>query len=97
MLKKKRDETDIQRLERLLDDAESRMDMSETPAGRQTAARTVLMFASELRKARKEERRGADELDETRVLEWFLRLETTTQGRFLRELQQRSKKGSGLA
>jgi hypothetical protein len=97
MTKRKREETDIQRLERLLEAAEERMDIAETEAGRQTAARTVLMFASELRKARKEERRGADELDEARVLDWFLRLETTRQGRFLRELQQRSKKGSGLA
>lgn len=57
----------------------------------------IAQVASELRKAEAAARRDADDLDEARVLEWFLRLETTTQGRFIKELQQRSKKGSGLA
>lgn len=94
---KKREETDIQRLERLLQGAEARMDVAETEAGKQTAARTVLMFASELRKARKEERRNADEITKADIVDAFRRMPDGEQGRLLRELEQQRKKGSGLA
>ena len=91
------DETDVQRLERLVDAEEVRLATESSATKRNTVMRTVVMLLGELRKARKDERRNGDELDEARVLEWFLRMEPTKQGRFLRELQQRSKKGSGLA
>ena len=90
-------ETDIERIEKLITEEQRRLDTETEAPKRQTAVRTVLMLYSELRKARKEERQSAGDLDQSRVIEWFLRLDTTTQGRFLRELTARSKKGSGLA
>lgn len=92
-------ETMVQRLTRLLDVEEKRVRLERDPTKRQTAVRTVTMICAELRKAQKEERRGADELAEAEVLEWFRRLEPTRQGRFVRELQtvSNNSKRSGLA
>ena len=90
-------ETLAERLQRMADTEEERLKAEADPKLRQTIARTIAMLLAEQRKAEAAAAKGADELDEARVLEWFLRLDTTKQGRFLRELQQRSKKGSGLA
>ena len=54
-------------------------------------------IADSVRKAEAARAKRGAELDETRVLEWFLLQDSTKQGRFLRELAERSKKGSGLA
>lgn len=94
---KKDNKSLVDRLERTLQVEEERMKHESDPGKRQTAARTVIMFISELRKARKDEARNADDLTEARVIEWYRRLSDSAAEGFMRALTLSRKKGSGLA
>lgn len=85
------------RLERLLREEERRLEGETDPALRQTTARTVVLFASELRKAEAAARKSSEDLTRADVMEWFRTLSDTDADRLLREMTTQRKKGSGLA
>lgn len=90
-------ETTIGRLTRLVNAEEQRIGAEKNPVKRQTGLRTVVMLLAELRKAEKDARNQSDEITKADMLEAFRRMSDTEQARFVRELEQQRKKGSGLA
>src|SRR4028119_2493699 len=100
MVKKTDPETEgeamVTRLRRLLRDQEEILANEHDPIRRRTAARTVLMFCTELRKAENEERKRSIGLTKAVVLEWArTELEPTERTRFVRGARRAGAQGTG--
>lgn len=91
------DETMIERLTRLLSAEERRLEVETDAVARQTSARTVLLFCSELRKAEAAEHKKHSALTKATILDWFRNADPTEAARFHKELGQLFVKRSGLA
>lgn len=90
-------DTVVQRLRRLLNEEQRRLDEETEPTKRQTVVRTVLLIAAELRKATAAERKQFDGYNRAGVLSWA-RLQGQEERRTLaRELAAMDAEGSILA
>ena len=90
-------ETMIERLQRLLDAEERRLEVETDAAVRQTTSRTVVMLCAELRKAEAAEQKAAKPHGVPELLDAVKKLPPAERERFIREIAALGAKRSGLA
>jgi hypothetical protein len=87
----------IERLERLLEAEERRLELETDAAVRQTTSRTVVMLCAELRKAQDAERKASKPPNKADILEAIRRLPPAEREQLGREVVAMGAKRSGLA
>ena len=94
---KQDDDSDVRRLRAHLTTEEERLALTDDPVQRQTQARTVLMFFSELRKAEAVAARRLERFTRAGVVAWLRSIDINERQSIGRELAEMDREGSILA
>lgn len=94
---KRDDELTVERLRAHLTAEEARLALADDPGKRQTQARTVLMFYSELRKAEAAAARRLERVTRPIVVAWLRAADSDERRSVAREIATMDQEGSILA